>query len=242
MANMRLNANLRTVSFSKTVSVLEELELISGKTVRRYRAVNVHLGTVDVNSDFSLIKELTEADAKNAKLWVQEQQRLVQYAYMENMRRGFLGGSPVIKRSKGDDEQYSDCYGFIPGRKVGEFIGVIIDAIPMVEECSVEKDEYEREYEKVERFRKKGSLSEILDLLLYALKRSNEKVPFSEKEKCDLYCAERVLFYFCTEGMDMKQSKLESASRDKAKDKYKNLSRAKKFPCTKKGSIDMTPV
>ena len=81
MANMRLNANLRTVSFSKTVSVLEELELSSGKCVRRYRAVNVHLGTVDVNSDFSLIKELTEADAKNAKLWVQEQQRLVQYAY-----------------------------------------------------------------------------------------------------------------------------------------------------------------
>ncbi|OKP40621.1 hypothetical protein BJP24_21535 [Aeromonas allosaccharophila] len=73
MANMRLNANLRTVSFSKTVSVLEELELSSGKCVRRYRAVNVHLGTVDVNSDFSLIKELTEADAKNAKLWVQEQ-------------------------------------------------------------------------------------------------------------------------------------------------------------------------
>ena len=93
-----------------------------------------------------------------------------------------------------------------------------------------------------ERFRKKGCLSEILDLLLYALKRSNEKVPFSEKEKCDLYCAERVLFYFCTEGMDMKQSKLESASRNKAKDKYKNLPRVKKFPCTKKGSIDMTPV
>lgn len=225
MANMRLNANLRTVSFSKTVSVLEELELSSGKCVRRYRAVNVHLGTVDVDSDFLLIKELTEADAKNAKLWVQEQQRLVQYAYMENMRRGFLGGSPVIKRSKGDDEQYSDCYGFIPGRKVGEFIGVIIDAIPMVEECSVEKDEYEREYEKVERFRKKGCLSEILDLLLYALKRSNEKVPFSEKEKCDLYCAERVLFYFCTEGMNVKQSKLEKASRDKAKGKYKNLLR-----------------
>ena len=38
MANMRLNANLRTVSFSKTVSVLEELELSSGKCVRRYRA------------------------------------------------------------------------------------------------------------------------------------------------------------------------------------------------------------
>ncbi|WP_323901998.1 hypothetical protein, partial [Aeromonas caviae] len=60
--------------------------------------------------------------------------------------------------------------------------------------------------------------------------------------KCDLYCAERVLFYFCTEGMDMKQSKLESTSRNKAKDKYKNLLRVKKFPCTKKGSIDMTPV
>ena len=54
MANMRLNANLRTVSFSKTVSVLEELELSSGKCVRRYKAVNVHLGTVDVNSNFLL--------------------------------------------------------------------------------------------------------------------------------------------------------------------------------------------
>ena len=46
-----------------------------------------------------------------------------------------------------------------------------------------------------------------------------------KKEKCDLYCAERVLFYFCTEGMNVKQSKLEKASRDKAKGKYKNLLR-----------------
>ena len=105
MANMRLNANLRTVSFSKTVSVLEELELSSGISVRRYKAVNVHLGTVDVNSDFSLIKELTEADAKNAKLWVQEQQRLVQYAYMENQKKGLIGGCPVIKRNKSDDDK-----------------------------------------------------------------------------------------------------------------------------------------
>ncbi len=36
MANMRLNANLRTVSFSKTVSVLEELELSSGLTIPSY--------------------------------------------------------------------------------------------------------------------------------------------------------------------------------------------------------------
>ncbi|HHP5490776.1 hypothetical protein ACU6QH_01615 [Aeromonas veronii] len=205
MANMRLNANLRTVSFSKTVSVLEELELSSGKCVRRYRAVNVHLGTVDVDSDFSLIKELTEADAKNAKLWVQEQQRLVQYAYMDNQKKGLIGGCPVIKRNKSDDDKYRDHYGYIPDCRVGEFIGVIINQIPLSSPIqSVESNN--SLYENIIELRKKGRLSDVFKDIFNALIKIHKINPFTKNEWFSLFLGEKDCFYLITAASGYKQS------------------------------------
>jgi len=208
MANMRLNANLRTVSFSKTVSVLEELELSSGKCVRRYKAVNVHLGTVDVNSDFSLIKELTEADAKNAKLWVQEQQRLVQYAYMENQKKGLIGGCPVIKRNKSDDDKYRDYYGYIPDCRVGEFIGVIINQIPLSSPIQSVESNHSL-YESIIGLRKKGRLSEVFNNILNTLIEIHKKNPFTMKEWFSLFLGNKDCYLLITAASGYKQNDFE---------------------------------
>jgi hypothetical protein len=67
----------------------------------------------------------TAENIANAENWIEKQMQEIDAAFRRNFSQGLMGGAAVIKRASSDDKEYGTHPDFMPGRKVGEFIGVI---------------------------------------------------------------------------------------------------------------------
>lgn len=216
MATARLAANLKAVTFNKTVSVKMELELSNGEKTNVFRSKNVSLGTVDINSDFSKVNGLTSEEAIKFQLWAKKQIKDVANAYKSNLRRGLVGGYPVIKRTLADDEKHRNDFGYISGRNIGEFLGVIADPIPG-EPVQDSGDASQAISSNLKSLRRDRRLSEMFEQVFFALKNMHYNQPFTIEEKVEIFIAERQLFYLNTLGFDVKQRELEELTGERAR-------------------------
>jgi hypothetical protein len=128
MAVMRLKSNLKECSFGKTTVVTSEiLDKQDNKHLIRKNTFNT-LGYADINSDFSKLSYLSAKEKVDFKNSINTQLSEIAQAFARNAAKGIYGGRPVIKSNSNDDRKYGKCEGYIAGRKVGEFIGVIADS------------------------------------------------------------------------------------------------------------------
>lgn len=128
MTVMRLKSNLKTCTFGKTTSRSEEIIDQHGKKhIVRTNTYNT-IDEVDINSDFSNLDYLSDDEKIIFKKSIQSQLNEIATAFSRNAAKGIYGGRPVIKSNSNDDHKYASYEGYISGRKVGEFIGVIADA------------------------------------------------------------------------------------------------------------------
>ena len=128
MAVMRLKSNLKKCSFGKTISLSQEIvDKNDKKHIIRTNSYN-NLGEVDINCDFSNINYLTQEEKVKFKQSIELQLIEISEAFARNASKGVYGGRPVIKSNSKDDIKYKHHDGYIAGRKVGEFIGVIADS------------------------------------------------------------------------------------------------------------------
>ncbi len=67
----------------------------------------------------------TSEDIANAEDWIEKQMQEIDAAFRRNFNQGLMGGTAVIKRGSSDAKEYGTHPDFMPGRKLGEFIGVI---------------------------------------------------------------------------------------------------------------------
>ncbi|MFS1162837.1 hypothetical protein ACLKQF_09655 [Aeromonas salmonicida] len=219
MAVARLTANLKSVMFNKTVSVKTELELKNGEKVNSFKSQNVQLGTVDINSDFSKVDGLTKDEVMRFQLWAKKQIKDVTNAYKNNLRRGLVGGYPVIKRTLADDKKYCNDFGYISGRNIGEFLGVIADPIH-VEPVQNTGNGAQAITENLKSLRHDGRLSEMFEQVFFSLKEIHNNQPFTAEEKVEIFIAERQLFYLNTQGFAITQKELEARAGERAKNIY----------------------
>lgn len=131
MAVMRLKSNLKECSFGKTTVVTNEIiDKQDNKHIIRKNNFNT-LGQADINSDFSQLNYLSAKEKIDFKNSINTQLSEITEAFARNATKGIYGGRPVIKSNSNDDHKYGKCEGYISGRKVGEFIGVIADSYPL---------------------------------------------------------------------------------------------------------------
>ena len=206
MAIARLNSNLKTITFSTTISIQENLELKDGTIRSIYKSKHEHLGTVDIDSDYSLISSLTQDEVIKFTEWAKQQQNDVKNSYLANHARGFLGGYPVIKRSVSDDEKYRDEFGFIKNRRIGEFIGVIADPIKINHLPSTSDKGNSLNFHLI---RKDGTLVDMLSPLCDEIIRSHKKTKLNIEEAKSIFQGLKPITYLITEVIGFKQSDLE---------------------------------
>lgn len=140
MTVMRLKSNLKTCTFGKTTSRSEEIIDQHGKKhIIRSNTYNT-IGEVDINSDFSNLDYLSDDEKIIFKKSIQSQLAEIATAFSRNAAKGIYGGRPVIKSNSNDDHKYTSYVGYISGRKVGEFIGVITDAYDL-KNIAIESEE-----------------------------------------------------------------------------------------------------
>lgn len=128
MTVMKLKANLKECTFGKTTVITNEIvDKLDKKHIVRKNVFNT-LGQVDINENFSDLGYLTQKECSQFKHSISSQLSEITQAFARNAAKGIYGGRPVIKSNSNDDHKYSKCEGYISGRKVGEFIGVIADS------------------------------------------------------------------------------------------------------------------
>lgn len=128
MAVMRLKSNLRECSFGKTTVITNEvIDKQDKKHIIRKNNFNT-IGQVNINSDFSQLSYLSAKEKIDFKNSINTQLFEITEAFARNAKKGIYGGRPVIKSNSNDDHKYGKYEGYISGRKVGEFIGVIADS------------------------------------------------------------------------------------------------------------------
>lgn len=125
---MRLKSNLKECRFGKTTVITNEIiDKQDTKHIIRKNNFNT-LGQADINSDFSKLNYLSAKEKIEFKNSINTQLSEITEAFARNAAKGIYGGRPVIKSNSNDDHKYGKCEGYISGRKVGEFIGVIADS------------------------------------------------------------------------------------------------------------------
>lgn len=127
MTIMRLNADLKTVSFSKSSYTSYYMEDKEGIKHNIPKITHIPLGKLSVCSDFNKLSYLSKEEAIQFREFVDQQLAEIANAFANNAKNGNFGGRPVIKSNSRDDAKYKNFPGYIPKRKVGEFIGVIAD-------------------------------------------------------------------------------------------------------------------
>ena len=128
MAVMRLKSNLKKCTFGKTTSRSSVIiDKNDNEHVVRSNSYNT-IGEVDISADFSKINYLSSDEVLKFKQSIDSQLIEIKDAFAKNAAKGIYGGRPVIKSNSNDDHKYCKFEGYISGRKVGQFIGVIADS------------------------------------------------------------------------------------------------------------------
>ncbi|MBR9867124.1 MAG: hypothetical protein GYB18_08485 [Oceanospirillales bacterium] len=128
MAYARLNADATEISITRSISYRKEFEYPDGCVEPYWKTGTKKLGTIAVTEPVSSVEALSKAEAAEIQTWLNIQLNEIHKAYARNAAKGVYGGKPVIKRSRQDDFDYRGHPDYIPGRKTGEFIGVIDSA------------------------------------------------------------------------------------------------------------------
>lgn len=171
-------------------------------------------------------------DIQSAEEWIEQQMQEIDAAFRQNQNLGLMGGTAVIKRSNKDDQTYCAHDGFIPGRKVGEFIGVIRGAheykpkmrkkVKMPQVKVAEPDTAAKAWEEG-RFEDINN-ENLIRMRVIARERGKPlDKAFTEEEAFQFYIAERQAFYMLTRTMKNKQNGLEKACRERAEKKHAEL-------------------
>jgi len=194
-----------------------------------YESAEAHMSTI-ANEDGE--PAFSAEDIQRAEEWIEQQMQEIDAAFRKNQNLGLMGGTAVIKRSSKDDQKYCSHDGFISGRKVGEFIGVIRGAHgykpkmrKKVKMPHVEVGEPDTAAKAWEEGRFEDINNENLIRMRVIAKERGKPLDkaFTEEEVFQFYIAERQAFYMLTRTMKNKQNGLEKACRERAEKKHSEL-------------------
>jgi len=198
MAYARLTCGGKIVEIKRTLSSPISVA-VNGKDRTLRINTNEVIARVDVDGDFSKVSGITAEEAVRFKAWADNQQKQINEAFVRNAKNGLYGGSPVIKASKGKDEEYSKQEHYIDC-KSGEFNG-IIEGARFVGTKHTEENKAKQSTQKENYFtnpkdkRASQTLSEIVNGLIALI--NNKKVigkdEFDFGELCDLFELNRAL-------------------------------------------------
>jgi len=226
MAYARLIEKAEKIIIIKTTSVKNIAKLEDGTEKSFWSSKATTIVNQPVTQPISGIKGLPSGEAKEIQIWLNNQLDLIDRAYEQNYLNGLVGGHPVIKHSKSDDTKYELEPCFIPGCKVGEFIGIIAGAKPRRNIGTEKKSQPTEGF--VRKMREEGRLAEITESLVneivaeMAASNCRPQEVFSEEERAALYEAERQLFYLITQAIE-KQSPLEKRAKEAAVERFDRL-------------------
>lgn len=169
-----------------------------------YESAEAHMASIPKENGEPMF---SAEDIEKAEAWIESQMQEIDAAYRLNQSLGLMGGVPVIKRASSDDQKYCSDPGFIPGRKVGEFLGVIRGAhdykpkmrkkikIPQVEVAEPDtaaKAWNEGRFEDIEN-------ENIMRIRMIAKERGKPlDEAFTDEEIDQFFIASRQLFYAIT--------------------------------------------
>lgn len=184
----------------------------------------------------------TAQDIAIAEHWIEKQMQEIDAKFRRNFSQGLMGGSAVIKRGSSDDKEYAAHPDFIPGRKVGEFIGVIRGAREykpkMRKRIRIPEVEINEGLTVSEAW-KHGRLDDlateiIIRTRILARERGKElHVALTEEEKRAIFTAGRILTLFTYRKCKKQQGEMMEHCEPVAKEKLAeimaiNISKAKK--------------
>lgn len=198
MAYARLTCGGKIVEIKRTLSSPISVA-VNGKDRTLRINTNEVIARVDVDGDFSKVSGITAEEAVRFKAWADNQQKQINEAFVRNAKIGLYGGSPVIKASKGKDEEYSKQEHYIDC-KSGEFNG-IIEGARFVGTKHTEENKAKQSTQKENYFtnpkdkRASQTLREIVNDLIAIIKsrdtKSKDRINFAELR--DLFVLTRVL-------------------------------------------------
>ncbi len=192
--------------------------------------INFHKLVNGVSKDESRTVEPAPEQLREAQAWIDKQLRNIDQAYRENLAQGLQGGLPVIKKHmKNDRKKWSHHSGFMEDSKIGEFSGVIRDAIPTRNRKAATA--MMRDSLTIQQAWKDQRLEEVLDeVVAFVLKKIEDRPKgrnladaLPEKTRDALYIAERQLFYTITKRMGRTQTEYETRAKARAEAKFRAL-------------------
>jgi hypothetical protein len=221
--NIRLIHNATRVAIYKTICVGSEYVDTTRKSGKRsiqytesfkvaefpvYESTEMHLAgqfpvlfrkaTVNGEEEVTRVFEFDAQTRREAQEWINAQMRGIDTAFRNNMLNGLQGGTPVIKRHiKKDRETWGHHPEFDDAARIGEFTGVIRDALPvtatkLLSTTNAHKSSTREAFEA-------GDYDNVtMELVEMIIQRANDKGQilkraYSKKEKEQLYFAKRVL-------------------------------------------------
>jgi len=246
MAYMKLNADLTEVTFTQSRNKKEEVQLMSGEMLNRNVTENTVIAQVPVTADLSKIDGLTDDEAIRFRKSIDQQIVEVNEAFANNAKNGIFGGYPVIKKTKKDDEKYANHFGYKPGRKIGEFIGVVEGAkfrTTPVSVAAIEKRAVNQEADLSTNKsyfvtkKEEGNISEfltdrIMEICDYmATTQGTANQALTIEEVGALFKAERLLFLLVTQGLGYKQKELEDVANNEHRTMFDDLVKSSRSTC-----------
>ena len=184
----------------------------------------------------------TAENMANAVDWIENQMQEIDAAFLRNVTQGLMGGAAVIKRGSSDDKEYGTHPDFIPGRKVGEFIGVIRGAHEYkpkmrkkikLPEIKVDEDKSMAKAWKEGRL--EGLCDEVMELIVKTAEERGKPLQeaFTDEEVQAFFYSERKMFYLITLVIGVGQSVFENQMKDRLGELKKEVVRYK--PTKKRG-------
>lgn len=226
MAYARLQEKAEKVIVVTTKSVKETLALDDGTRKNIWSSKAITLANQPIEEPIEGIEGLNPKNASEIQAWLNDQLNQIDAAHEQNLANGLIGGYPIIKHSKADDSKYASEPGFIPGRKIGEFIGVIAGAKPRRNTGTIQPIKTSEGF--VRKMRREGRLSEVTNAIVNELaeimaeSEGSPQEAFTEEERAALYVSERQYFYMITRGME-KMNPLERRAKKEAEAKFERF-------------------
>lgn len=213
MAYARLTCGGKVVEIKRTLSSPISVA-VNGKDRTLRINSNEVIARVDIDGDFSKVSGITAEEAVRFKAWADNQQKQINEAFLRNAKNGLYGGSPVIKASKGKDEEYSKQEHYIDC-KSGEFNGIIEGAIFVCAkhtELSANKQSTQeiKYFTNTQDKRASQVLKEINEAMISLINKGDvkgkDKISFDEL--CDLFRENRVLSKMFTRNFQDRNKKI----------------------------------
>jgi hypothetical protein len=193
----------------------EDREITFTKTIQKQQ--KKCLLTIELCNDPQFDESaLSSTKSVTVRQFIQSQYKEIQNAFERSHENGFMGGIPVIARSKKENTKYAGDIGYNENAKEGEFLGVINGAIINQRKA---KKSYKQEFREL---LNNKQLAEVVcssliavytDLIVESGKKSIEKcLTMSEKEQLAIIQETTSKFRGALNYSEVLQHKIDNAS------------------------------